>query len=210
MSTAFSTVADLLERLGSVPPERIRLVPAPGQATVDDLLRVLDGEGLICELVDGVLVEKAMGWYESRVAAALIYFLEHFLSENDLGVVAGADGVSRILPDRIRAPDVAFFRWERFPDRNLPRERVPDLAPDLAVEVLSKSNTPNEMEGKVEEYLRAGASLVWLIDAETESVRVFSRDGVGRDGAGILDGSNLLPGFELSLGALFERAGRRG
>src|SRR5687767_4936390 len=89
------TLGDLLERLGSVPLERVRMHPAPGTATENDVLARPDGLKRLCELVDGVLVEKAMGYYESRLAVVLIGFLQYFLRKNDLGIVLGADATLR-------------------------------------------------------------------------------------------------------------------
>lgn len=62
------TLADRLKRLGSVSPERIPMSPAPGTATEEDVVARVDGEKHLFELVDGVLVEKAMGYYESLLA----------------------------------------------------------------------------------------------------------------------------------------------
>src|SRR5262249_9362256 len=75
-----AALADLLERLGRVPPERIRLRPAPGMATEADLLVALHQPGKrICELVEGTLVEKPMGYRESLLAAYLIRVLGAFV-----------------------------------------------------------------------------------------------------------------------------------
>src|SRR5262245_53170179 len=68
------TVADLVRQLGGIPTNRIRLIPPPGKATVDDVLRIHDRENRLCELVDGVLVEKPMAFYEGVLAAVLIHF----------------------------------------------------------------------------------------------------------------------------------------
>ena len=56
------------QHLGGIPAERIRLVPAPGYATEQDLLDIADHEDRLYELEDGVLVEKAMGWQEAVLA----------------------------------------------------------------------------------------------------------------------------------------------
>jgi Uma2 family endonuclease len=205
------TLAELLERLGHVPAHRIRLDPAPGTATEDDLLR--PGEELpVCELVDGVLVEKAMGYYESVLAAVLIGFLRDFLKLHDLGIVAGPDGKTRLLPGLIRAPDVSFVSWSRMPGRRLPRRPIPDLAPDLAVEVLSESNTPQEMGRKLKEYFRAGTRMVWLADPETRIVRVYTtpEQAVTATENETLDGGGVLPGFKLRVRDWFSAAGDRG
>ncbi len=70
-------------------------------------------------------------------------------------------------------PDVAFFSWDRLPDRRVPDEPILTLSPDLAVEVLSKSNTPREMERKYKEYFRSSVRLVWEFDPRKQSVRVL-------------------------------------
>ena len=204
-------LSDVVLRLGDVPLSRIRVLPPVGCATEQDLL-AREGEKPICELVDAVLVEKAMGFYESRLAAVLLHFIEEYLDREDLGVVLGADGLLRLRPGLVRAPDVAFISWRRLPNRKLPAAAIPDLAPDLAVEILSRSNTAGEMERKLGEYLQAGAGLVWYIDSETRSARVYtSLDSVQvLAESDTLDGGAVLPGFEVPLRKLFERAGRRG
>ena len=152
-----------------------------------------------------------MGQYESRMAAVLIYFFEAFLVEHDLGVIYAPDGPFRLLPSLIRLPDVAYVSWDQFPNRELPAESILELAPDLAVEVLSASNTRREMSRKIGEYFRAGVRLVWLIDPATHTATVYTRPRrrtlVAEDGS--LDGGAVLPGFSLSLQQLFTRAGRR-
>jgi hypothetical protein len=97
-SSQIESLADLLDRLGRVPPERIRYRPPLGTATEQDVLEAHAGVKRLCELVDGVLVEKAIGFYEARLAAVLIGFLEAFLREHDLGIVLGPDGMLRLSP----------------------------------------------------------------------------------------------------------------
>jgi Uma2 family endonuclease len=210
-TTGFVTLADLHDQLGGIPLERIRMVPPPGAATEKDLLRVLESEDRICELVDGVLVEKTMGYFESRLAIALAFYLERFLETHDLGIVLGADGTLRILDDQIRVPDVAFLSWQHFPGRVLPPEPVPALAPDLAVEVLSAGNTEAEMNRKLKDYFAAGVKLVWFIDPASESAAVYESryESEKLSLADTLSGGSILPGFELPLKRLFEKAGRR-
>src|SRR5437763_13989955 len=81
------TLAEVVEHLGSIPLERIPSVPAPGTATEADVFRRPGGEKRLYELVDGILVEKAMGYYESLLAMILGYFLRRYLEEHDLGIV---------------------------------------------------------------------------------------------------------------------------
>src|SRR5437764_822734 len=80
------TLADLLDRLGGVSPSRIRMHPAPGTATEQDVLTRWNGEKRLYELVDGVFVEKVTGFYESVVALVLARLLGNFLDEHKLGL----------------------------------------------------------------------------------------------------------------------------
>jgi hypothetical protein len=123
------TIGDLLKRLGHIPPERVRLRPTPGTATEKDVLDVLDRENRPCELVEGTLVEKAMGYEESEIAGLLLTFLNNFVRPRKLGIVTGADGTIRLFPGLVRIPDVAFASWGCFPDRKRPKARIPQLAP---------------------------------------------------------------------------------
>src|SRR5262249_55784043 len=92
-----------------VPPNRIRLFPAPGSATERDLLAVHDHEGRLCELIDGVLVEKTMGATESLVAWEISQRMGAFAKEGQLGILLLPDGFLRLLPGQVRAPDLAFI-----------------------------------------------------------------------------------------------------
>ena len=205
------TVADLLKRLGNIPPERVWFRPVPGTATEQDVIDIEAHENRLCELVDGVLVEKTVGYYESRVAIVLGYFIELFLARHDLGIVLGPDGTLRIVPGLVRIPDVCFISWDKFPNRELPAEPIPDLVPDLAVEVLSEGNTAEEMRRKLREYFKVGVRLVWLIDPATRTADVYTspRKKTTITAEEALDGGIVLPGFGLTLQELFARAGRR-
>jgi Uma2 family endonuclease len=201
------TLADLRERLGGVALERIWFHPAPGTATEKDVIEAEERENRLCELVDGTLVEKAMGFEEARLAGRLVYLVNAYLEQNDLGICVGADGMMRIAPGLVRIPDMSFITWDRLPGRASPREPIPDLAPDLAVEVLSEGNTKPEMARKVREYFDAGVKLVWLIDPRKRTARVFStvEKSVLVRADQELDGGDVLPGFVLTLSDLLDR-----
>ncbi len=205
---AIETVADLLASLGDIRPERIRMRPLPGTATEDDVLAAHASNKRLCELIDGVLVEKAMGYDESTFAVEIGYLLISFLRQHDLGVATGANGMLRLMPGLVRIPDVAFVRWENLPAKY---GQIPPIAPDLAVEVLSPSNTPREMERKLHDYFNAGTSLVWYFDLKARTVTVYTAPDkftvLGESDT--LDGGTVLPGFSASLHDLFERASRR-
>jgi Uma2 family endonuclease len=152
-----------------------------------------------------------MGFFESLVAATLIRILGAYVEEQDLGVVLGADATMRLAPGLVRLPDVSFIAWGRFPNREMPAEAIPDLAPDLAIEVLSENNTPAEMDRKLGEYFAAGVRLVWYVDPLSRSATVYAAPGAATllDEDGILDGADVVPGFRLSLREWFHRAGQR-
>src|SRR5207244_3561876 len=107
------TLADLLTRLGGVPLDRIRFRPAPGTAVEQDVIDLNDRENRLFELVEGVLVEKPMGFLESRLAALILRLLDTYAEEHDLGIVVGADGMMRIAVGLVRIPDVSVILWER-------------------------------------------------------------------------------------------------
>jgi Uma2 family endonuclease len=204
------TVADLWERLGQVPLERILLEPAPGTATEGDLLERLDrNEKQLVELVDGVLVEKPIGLYESVVATWIIRLMTPYLNEQDPGILSGADGPFRLAKGLVRLPDVCFVSWKKIPDRRNWMKSISDLSPDLAIEVISPGNTRKEMDRKLHEYFAAGTTLVWYIDPRTRSAVAYTSPSQStrhtQDQS--LDGSPVLPGFALSLKELFDRAG---
>jgi Uma2 family endonuclease len=200
------TFADLQERLGGIPASRIRLMPLPGTATEDDLLRLAERDKTLCELIDGVLVEKTVGSFESAITLVLVQLMAPYLAQHPLGVLLGADGMLRLMPGRVRIPDVSFLKWSRFPNRRLPKDRVWSLSPDLAVEVLSDSNTNREIELKLDEYFQAGTQVAWIIDPERRTASLYrSRtDVVIIDENGLLDGGAVLPGFTLRLGELLD------
>ncbi len=112
----------------------------------------------------------------------------------------------------IRAPDVAYASWDRFPGRKLPEEPIPDLAPDLVIEVLSKSNTRPEMKRKRGEYFAAGVLLVWEVDRKRRRVSVYTPDGAVNvlEASQRLEGGDILPGFVLELSELFSELDRHG
>jgi Uma2 family endonuclease len=204
---AFRTVEDLLEQLGNVSPRRVRMDPTPGTATERDLLDVNDCKNRLYELVDGVLVEKAMGFLESALAMDLGLLLGQFLQQHDLGLLTGEAGMFRLLQDVVRLPDLAFVSWDQLPNRQLPTQPVPDLAPALAVEILSEGNTEEEMQRKLSEYFRAGVRLVWQIDPRSRTVQVFTAatQSTTLTEADTLTGGDVLPGFTVPVRRIFAK-----
>ncbi len=204
------TLGDLLDRLGGISADRVRFRPTPGTATEADVLAVERSKNRLCELVDGVLVEKAMGYRESLLAAALIRWLSAFVLSRNLGLVSGADGMMQLFPGLVRIPDVAYVSWNRLPGGRVPQEAIPSLVPDLAVEILSVGNTPAEMARKREEYFSAGVRLLWYVDPlrRIATVHTSPHAYTLRTTEETLEGGDVLPEFTLPLRDLFAELDR--
>jgi len=159
----------------------------------------------ILELIDGEIVEKmASNPYSSLLASKInFYFMAHVM-EHDLGYVTGEAGGYHISDKNMFAPDVAFISKERQPE--LPREGFNPIAPDLAVEVVSPTDSYKDVAKKVRTYLQNGTRMVWVFEPETETVTVHTPDGqYTLDIDGTLDGGDVLPGFKLPLKKIFSK-----
>jgi Uma2 family endonuclease len=199
----FSNAAEWLSALGDVPLARIMMDPAPGTATEADLLRFVERDKRLCELVDGTLVEKPLGSWEGLVAARVVTFLTIFADAHKLGAVCGDGSPMRMKSKRVRLPDVSFISLARLPTSGDP---VFNLSPDLAVEVLSESNTKKEIQLKLREYFKSGTRLAWIIDPSARTTAIYHdakrvASLVGEDG--VLKGEPVLPGLRLAMADLF-------
>lgn len=208
----FRTFADVQERVGHVPPDRILLRPVPGTATEADLLDNSVTGGWPVELIDGILVQKACGWGKGVVSARVGFTVAAFDFDHNLGVVSGGKGPIRLRADLVRMPDVSLIRWDSVDDPEEienPAGAFLEYPPDLAVEVLSPGNTQREMEIKLEEYAKAGVKLVWYVDPERKEVDVYPKGNAKRKKTvgitGTLDGGDVLPGFTLPVAKIFEK-----
>ena len=208
MSVAIATTwEERLADLGNIPTCRVRSVPAPGTATIEDVIRLNESEGRLFELVDGTLVEKAMGWQESLLAGVIMQKLNNYLDQHRIGVATGPDGMTRLFSDTVRGPDVAFVAWSRLPDGRIPTDAIPDLVPNFVIEVLSISNTYSEMSRKRREYFHAGVELLWMVDHRSRTVTVFRspQDALIVAEGQTLDGGKVLPGWQVDVAELFSR-----
>lgn len=201
-----NTLDALVHQLGDIPLDRIVTKPPIGTATEEDLLNC----PLKCELVDGTLVVKAMGYHESVLASILIQWINNYLDKYPLGACAGEQGICLLIPGLIRAPDVSFISSERIAAAKGELTFAPG-APDLCVEVLSKKNTRREISRKLEEYFRHGARLVWVLDHRKETAEVYSSpvDPLLVQASDRMDGGGVLPGFQFILAELYDALNRR-
>jgi Uma2 family endonuclease len=142
------------------------------------------------------------GWVIVNVTAPLAAFVK----QHRLGYVLGAETgfIIHRDPDSVRAPDVAYVRRDRF-QGGLPQGFI-DGAPDIAIEVLSPSDTASAVEEKTEDWLTGGCGEVWLIDPRRRSASVCTQvDGAVVRRSVTQFVSERLPGFELPVEQLFER-----
>jgi len=200
------TIADLIHRLGDIDPQRILLHPAPGTATEEDLIQLLEGmDKRIFELIDGVLVEKVVSTPEGMLAAFIGRQIGIFADRKKLGLIGDGATSFRFRLKLIRVPDVSFVSWNRIPEDSFPEDAVTSVVPDLAVEVLSPSNTVAEIELKLDHYFECGVRLAWIIDPKKKTAKVYtSRSRVKViDATGELSGGKVLPGFQSPMRDIF-------
>lgn len=201
-----TSFAYLHERLGGVPLVRIRRTPAPGTATEGDLERA--GKP-VCELIDGVLVEKPMGNSESQLAIYISSLLRAHVAHGKLGLVLGADGYFRLEGGQLRAPDASFTPWDAFPDGEPAEDEAYwSVVPALIVEVLSPKNTKAEIGRKLDEFFQVGCELAWVVDPRAKTAKVYTSAKKFKEYSktDTLDGGKVLPGFKLKLADLFDSA----
>ena len=201
----YHNAAEWVHSLGDIPLERIVFDPLPGTATEADLLRLAEAGDRLCELIDGTLVEKPMGLMEAIIAMNLVAALAPYAQKMN-AVLTGPDGTLRMRNGRVRLPDVSYILLSRLPGGVVPAESIPSFAPDLAVEVLSPSNTEAEIQQKLREYFDSGTRLAWIIDPATRTVAVYHKPGEPTrvlPCEGQLDGEDVVPGFALPVSELF-------
>jgi Uma2 family endonuclease len=174
-----------------------------------DVLSHVPPGDVLYEVVDGRILElPPMGAYESDIANLLAELLNEYARNGQLGRTF-VELLFRIdvARDLKRRPDLAFVSAARWPYRKrVPKGEAWDMIPNLAVEVVSKSNTGEEILAKLGDYFETGTDLVWVIYPSARQVYVYASTTDVRILAepATLDGGNILPGFQLSLNRLFE------
>ncbi len=200
-----TTLEDFLAQLGGIPADRVRTSPSPGHATFADFVAANEtGDRGLYEWVDGTLVEKAMSYEASVVAATILFVLKSFVSPRRLGLVSGADGFFRLISST-RGPDVAFVSRDRLPGGVFPTQPSPTIAPSLVVEVFGPGNTTAVMTRKRLEYFHNSVQLVWIVDWINRSVAVYTSTSdvtvLGEDET--IEGGDVLPGFTARVADFF-------
>ena len=158
------------------------------------------------ELIDGVIVEMpSPSFFHGLIVAEILFFLKLYLRQHEVGYVGG-DNYDFVLDDGlIFRPDVAYVakgHFTEFPQRC-------EFSPDIAVEVISPSNSPTELMRKVDAYLEYGSKQVWVVSPQDKTVYVYLPldDGSANirkyTTADTLDGGDVLPGFSVTVGNFF-------
>jgi Uma2 family endonuclease len=179
-------------------------MPETAAMTAEDLLH-LNMPNKRTELVRGVLVvREPAGYRHGDVTVRITVAIASHVYAHQLGRVFAAETGFTLArnPDTVRAPDVAFIRNDRL--LVPPPPGFAELAPDLAVEVLSPDDRPGETLAKVADWLKAGCRLVWVINPQRAVARVYRADGGETQlaTADLLDGEDVLPGFAVELGSI--------
>ena len=175
--------------------------------TADELLAMPD-DGFVYELIKGELIKVSPppGHEHGLVAMNIAGPLYEYAKKRHLGNVYAAETGFLLQqdPDTVRAPEAAFVRRERIEKAG----RVEGYwkgAPDLAVEVVSPSDTVGRIEGKVAEWLESGASIVWVVSPKMHTVTVYRSLTkimilTEKD---TLDGGDVVPGFQFPIAEIF-------
>ena len=174
--------------------------------TGDDLLRMSD-DGWQYELRAGELIRMSPPGYEhSDIGTELAARLRPYARQRKLGLVVMEAGFRLSAdPDTVRAPDVSFVRQDRLPQGRRPRGYFPG-APDLAVEIASPSDSAEDINEKIAEYLHAGSQLVVVLYPRTRQVGLYRPDASAQflSDKSTLDLTEVVPGFTCPVVELFD------
>jgi Uma2 family endonuclease len=190
---------------GANMPVKVEQAATPAQRATEDDLRATPKDGQKYELVDGQIVVSPAGNLQEVVSVRLAALLLAFVDQHTLGYILGSSAGFRLPGGNVRSPDVSFVAKGRY-EQDIVPEGWPDLAPDLAVEVLSPHDRPRVILDKVGEYLQAGVRMVWVIDAKASRAVVYRSltDAHTVEAAGSLDGEDVLPGFRCGLAEILK------
>ncbi len=175
--------------------------------TADELLAMPD-DGFVYELIKGELIKVSPppGHEHGLVAMNIAGPLHQYAKSKNLGNVYAAETgfLLEQNPDTVRAPDVAFIKRERI-EKAGPIQAYWIGVPDLAVEVLSPSDTVGRIEDKVAYWLESGTQMVWVVSPKMHTVTVYSSltEIVVLTKSETLDGGIVVPGFQISIADIF-------
>lgn len=167
----------------------------------DEFVDLAENADRLFELIGGEIVEVPSNPYSSKIASRINRYLGAYVDDNDLGHVTGEAGGYIVAGERY-APDVAFISKERQPD--LPQHGYNPNPPNLAVEVVSPTDTDKRLRIKIANYLAAG-TIVWVVYPETQEVEVYHPGMPVKilDTDDVLTADDILPDFKLPIKDMF-------
>jgi Uma2 family endonuclease len=183
---------------------------ATSATTADELFR-MPNNAYRLELVEGEVRQMSPGGgAHGYVGIEIASRLADCVRRNDFGCVMGAETGYLIErdPDTVLAPDVSFIRKERLAVTGIPEKFYPE-APALVVEVVSPSDSAEEVDEKMRRWFAAGVELGWVayprgrtvtVYRALDDIRVLTADDT-------LEGGDVVPGFECRVGDLFAALG---
>jgi Uma2 family endonuclease len=156
------------------------------------------------ELDEGELIEMTRPVYRhNEILDETLFALKAYLRSNRIGLALGSENLYALSPSTRLAPDVAVILGDRRAE--LLNAKVIPIIPNIAVEVLSPSETPRKVLRKLKQYFTAGVKQLWLIDPDTKTAEIWTGPTLPENELTVAEAitSPLLPGFELPLGGLF-------
>jgi Uma2 family endonuclease len=171
----------------------------------DEELMALPKDGFKRELLNGEIIMSPSGSEHGYISYLLLDALGRHARLNRLGLVFDSSTGFRLAPDEVLSPDIGFVGKARLVGLKRPPRGFFSGAPDLAVEVLSPSDTVEQMHEKLSRYFLHGTRLAWVINPTERNAHVYRTPEAERllRVTDALDGADVLPGFRLPLAELF-------
>jgi Uma2 family endonuclease len=176
-------------------------------ATAEELMRISSNGRY--ELIEGVIYEMSpTGEEHGFIAWKIIQKVGAFVEKNKSGIVTSSETGYKLSsnPDTVRAPDGAFKSNERLAEGGGVVKDYSAIMPELVIEVNSPSDSYTKIAGKVQDWLRAGVKMVWVIEPSDKTVAVYDETGkcVILSENDYLDGGKILDNFKCKVGEIFE------
>lgn len=199
----------LIQNLTENPTENQLETPAEKKIWTDAEFMALDRDGHRYEIVNGELIDRGnLGAKNGYICSSLMSLLGGYVRIQNLGAMFNSSTAFKMKLGNKRSPDISFMAKERLQGLDEMPDGFLEGAPDLAVEILSPSNTVEEIDSKLVEYFENGSRLVWVVNPKQKYVLVYrSAEEPDRllKSADSLDGEEIVPGFTLPISDLFQK-----
>ena len=185
----------------------MNIIARENRYTPEDLLTMPDGDRF--ELVDGQLVERSVSPWSSYVAGRVSFLITAYARPNQLGWPLPEGATYQCFPtepNKVRKADFSFILLKRMTPAAAMEKGHIRIAPDLAVEAVSPNDLYYEVDTKVQEWLGAGVRLLWIINPDARTVRIYRADGsdASKRAEDEISGEDVVPGFCCRVREFFE------